>query len=66
MPFEIATYDEGPVRVSTGALPNPDTARQLIEAAYEHYRGVSDGVVASYIPALRATRVDPIVVLKSE
>ena len=47
-----------PGHVSTGQLPTPDEARRLIEAAYERYRGVSDGTVASYIPALASVSPD--------
>jgi len=43
--------------VSTGQLPTPDQIRALIDEAYERYRGVTDGAVADYIPALGV--VDP-------
>ena len=51
-------HDEPAGRVSTGTLPEPDTARAIIDAAYERYRGVDDGVVASYIPALATVNPD--------
>ena len=43
--------------VSTGQLPTPDQIRALIDEAHERYRGVDDGAVADYIPALGV--VDP-------
>ena len=43
--------------VSTGALPAPETVAALLTEAHERYRGVDDGKVADYIPALaRAPR----------
>ena len=44
--------------VSTGRLPTPDEARAIIEAAYGRYRGVREGSVASYIPALASVSPD--------
>jgi len=44
--------------VSTGRLPTPDEARAIVEAAYERYRGVREGSVATYIPALAAASPD--------
>jgi len=44
--------------VSTGRLPTPDEARAIIEAAYERHRRVTDGEVASYIPALASVDAD--------
>lgn len=41
-------------RVSTGALPGWDEVESLTAQAYEHARGVTDGVVADYIPTLAA------------
>jgi len=38
--------------VSTGALPSRETVRELLDAAHERFRGVSEGTVANYIPAL--------------
>jgi glutaminase len=58
MPVENAIEDEPTGRVSTGQLPGPDEARALIGAAYEHYRDVADGTVASYIPALASVSPD--------
>jgi glutaminase len=58
MTFDIAVGDEPPGRVSTGHLPTPDDVRMLIETAYERYRSVDDGTVASYIPALASVRPD--------
>jgi glutaminase len=58
MTFENAVGDDRPGHVSTGQLPSPDDARLLIDAAYERYRGVRQGAVASYIPALAAVSPD--------
>ncbi len=44
----------GPQRVSTGALPDPLDIAELLEDAHRRYRGVTDGHVADYIPALAA------------
>jgi glutaminase len=38
--------------VSTGALPDDPAVDAMLEDAYERFRDVDDGVVASYIPAL--------------
>jgi len=57
MTLETDPYDEPAGHVSTGRLPEPEAARGIIDAAYERYRRVDDGVVASYIPALAT--VDP-------
>ena len=58
MTDQIAEPDASPGHVSTGQLPTPAEARRLIEAAYERYRGVRDGTVASYIPALASMSPD--------
>jgi glutaminase len=54
VPYEAEMEDEPAGHVSTGQLPTPDEARTMIEAAHERYRNVTDGTVASYIPALAA------------
>lgn len=41
-------------RVSTGSLPALETVREVVAEAHRSYRGVSDGAVADYIPALAA------------
>jgi glutaminase len=38
--------------VSTGSLPTPEVVRAVLVEAYELFRGVDDGEVADYIPAL--------------
>ncbi len=43
--------------VSTGQLPREGVVGDLLTEAYERYRGVDDGAVADYIPAL--ARVPP-------
>jgi len=45
-----------PVPVSTGDLPPDDLVGRLVREAFERYRGLEDGTVADYIPAL--ARVD--------
>ena len=56
--YGLAMSPESIAHVSTGRLPSADEARALIEAAHERYRGVADGTVASYIPALAAVSPD--------
>lgn len=41
-----------PYPVSTGHLPDPEWVRRLVLEAYERYRGLDEGKVADYIPAL--------------
>ena len=41
-----------PIPVSTGHLPDLELVRQLVSEAYEQYRGLDEGKVADYIPAL--------------
>lgn len=52
--------DEASARaaVSTGNLPETDEVRALVAEAYELYRGVDEGKVADYIPALAKVRRD--------
>jgi glutaminase len=38
--------------ISTGNLPDPELVRRLVLEAYESYRGLDEGKVADYIPAL--------------
>ncbi len=45
-------HAEPPALVSTGHLPADADVAALVQAAYERYRGLSEGVVADYIPAL--------------
>lgn len=44
-------------RVATGSLPDLDEVRELVQAAYDDAREVTDGEVADYIPSL--AEVDP-------
>ena len=47
----------GATTVSTGRLPQREQVARLVEEAHQRYRGVDEGEVASYIPALgRAPR----------
>lgn len=41
-----------PCPISTGHLPDPEWVRQLVLEAYKCYRGLDEGNVADYIPAL--------------
>ena len=68
MPLEVSTqsaipigtmFDEGPLDldheerpVSTGLLPSEDEVSAVVVEAYQRYRGLTDGVIADYIPAL--------------
>jgi glutaminase len=56
--FDPSADEESVAHVSTGQLPSREKARASIDAAYERYREVPDGMVASYIPALAAVRPD--------
>ena len=48
-----ATDDDSfDANVSTGHLPSGNVVRTLLVEAYERFRGVEDGAVADYIPAL--------------
>lgn len=49
------TPDSSTPRVSTGDLPSLTRSREMVVAAHEAFRGVRDGVVADYIPALAQT-----------
>jgi glutaminase len=45
--------DDGqPYLISTGRLPLPEEVTSLVRAAYERYKGLDEGKVADYIPAL--------------
>ena len=49
-----STIDETSFRaaISTGQLPAPDLLKALVAEAHARFRGVDDGKVADYIPAL--------------
>ena len=44
--------------MSTGSLPTADVVRNVLAEAYELFRGVDDGTVADYIPALARANPD--------
>ena len=44
--------DDQPYLISTGHLPQEQQVETLVRAAYERYKGLDDGKVADYIPAL--------------
>lgn len=44
--------DDQPFIVSTGQLAPPPAVEALVKAAYQRYKGLDDGKVADYIPAL--------------
>ena len=50
--------DHVPSVVSTGDLPTPEHVLHAMRAAYDRYRVVADGEVASYIPALAEASPD--------
>lgn len=45
-------------RVSTGALPSGELVRAAIKQAYERYRSIQEGELATYIPALAVANAD--------
>src|SRR4051812_38304835 len=55
LPFDERTT---PPRVSTGDLPVPQEIRELVNDAYERYRGENSGTVADYIPVLAKASPD--------
>ena len=52
LPFDETTTTSA---VSTGELPTFDVVVELLDEVHERYRGVDEGAVADYIPALAAT-----------
>ena len=48
----LAAEELAPAVVSTGDLPTPDAVRALLASGHARYRGVDEGTVADYIPAL--------------
>ncbi len=44
--------DDQPYVISTGHLPQEQQVQVLVRAAYERYKGLDEGSVADYIPAL--------------
>ena len=48
----------GPALVATGHLPPADNVVRVVQEAHERYRGVGDGKVADYIPALAKANAD--------
>lgn len=48
----------GPAAVSTGHLPPDPAVDALVGEAFQRYRGVGDGKVADYIPALAKASAD--------
>ena len=53
-PSSATIHDDVPSLVSTGTLPSRELVLQRMTEAYERYREVETGNVASYIPALAA------------
>ncbi|MEO3472080.1 glutaminase A [Roseomonas sp. CAU 1739] len=48
----------GPAAVSTGHLPPNPAVDVLVDEAFQRYRGVSEGKIADYIPALAKASAD--------
>ena len=48
----------GPASVSTGHLPEAEAVADLVRAAWERYRPITEGRVADYIPALAKASPD--------
>ena len=44
--------DDQPFLISTGHLAAPPEVEALVRAAYQRYKGLDEGKVADYIPAL--------------
>jgi glutaminase len=57
---EPMTFDDpaGPTRVSTGQLPSPEEVQALVGEAHRRYGRVSEGELATYIPALASASPD--------
>jgi glutaminase len=53
-----STPSETTTLVSTGRLPGLEIVREVVAAAHQSYREVSDGTVADYIPALAQASPD--------
>lgn len=58
MHVHASVPDDTKTRVSTGSLPAPETVREVVEEAHRSYRGVDEGAVADYIPALAQASPD--------
>jgi glutaminase len=54
----MITDDRAEPHVSTGALPTDVDVLRLVTAAYDEFRDVADGAVATYIPALASASPD--------
>jgi glutaminase len=48
----------GPAAVSTGHLPPDPDVDALVQEAFDRYRGIAEGTVADYIPALAKASAD--------
>jgi glutaminase len=55
LPFDETAL---PRTISTGQLPSAEEIAHLVTDAYERYRGIDEGHVADYIPALAAASPD--------
>jgi glutaminase len=54
---EPLDVDQVERQVSTGQLPSQDEVSAVVVEAYQRYRGLTDGVIADYIPALAKASV---------
>jgi glutaminase len=54
----LPTDDDQPFLVSTGHLAAPTEVETLVRAAYQRYKGLDEGKVADYIPALAKVKRD--------
>lgn len=48
----VAPHTPGASAVSTGRLPSAEVAQRVVSEAHSRFRGLKDGKVADYIPAL--------------
>ena len=58
LPFDDAEMAAMTTMVSTGSLPRVEYVQTLLDDVHARYRGLDDGAVADYIPALAAASPD--------
>ncbi len=54
---EPLDVEQATLPVSTGRLPSADEVSAVVVEAYQRYRGLTDGMIADYIPALAKASV---------
>src|SRR3954469_13702480 len=58
LPFDDADRAAMATMVSTGSLPRAEYVQSLLDEVHARYRGLDDGAVADYIPALAQASPD--------